>query len=204
MEYVLIENVVIVRGDSNDDGCKEAMLRTALPMVSMIFAVLTGWWTLQLMMEDVARIFVTTDPVLVWRSPTALPIFLRLYCKFTKILIRRRNFIDCMSKMTSTVSVADTPSASKGVSTPSKPPFRPSQNWTLLQKSLPQELSKKRKRSSKTPSSKPKSTTVQPNKKARTTYNPWRPSDSVSQKTGNPALILSSQTGDKVIKYVIK
>jgi hypothetical protein len=101
--------------------------------------------------------------------------------------------------MTSTLSVTDAPSVSNEVNTPSKLPFQPSQNWAALQKSLPQELSKKRKRTSK-----PQSSTVQPKKeKTRTTYNPWRPNDSVSRNTGNPALILLSQIGDKVKAYVI-
>jgi hypothetical protein len=47
MECVLIENAVIVQGHSDDNGCREAMLRTVLPKVSMIFSVLTGWETLQ-------------------------------------------------------------------------------------------------------------------------------------------------------------
>lgn len=70
IECVLIENVVIVQGYLDDDGCKEMMLMTALPIVSMIFAALTGCWTLQLMTMDVVRIFVTA--ALDWRSLTAL------------------------------------------------------------------------------------------------------------------------------------
>lgn len=46
MECVLIEDALIVQGHLADDGCNEVMLVTALPMVSMIFAVLTGCWTL--------------------------------------------------------------------------------------------------------------------------------------------------------------
>jgi len=41
MEYMLIENVVIVQRRLDDDGCKEVMLKTVLLVVSVIFAVLT-------------------------------------------------------------------------------------------------------------------------------------------------------------------
>jgi hypothetical protein len=81
-------------------------------------------------------------------------------------------------------------------------PFTPSQNWKALQKSLPQENSKKRKRSGlPTTKSDPKS------KKERaksTTYNPWRPNDSQFQKKGNPAFVIQPSTeSDKVIKFVL-
>src|SRR6266496_4072063 len=102
--------------------------------------------------------------------------------------------------MTSIVSAGDPPSISKDVNKPSKSTFRPSQNWTALQKSLPQQSSKKRKRTSKPTST----TSVQiKREKTLTTYNPWHPNDTPSRKLGNSALVLPSQTGDKVLKYVI-
>jgi hypothetical protein len=58
MKGVLIENAVIVQGHSDNNGCREAMVRTVLPVASMIFSVLTGWETLQSTSMDIARIFV--------------------------------------------------------------------------------------------------------------------------------------------------
>ena len=100
--------------------------------------------------------------------------------------------------MASTLEITtNTPPINKDITTPSRVSFQPSKNWKALRKSLPQESSKKRKRASKptpTPAITKKTETT------LTTYNPWRPNDSRPRKSGNPALLDSSISGDK-LKY---
>lgn len=99
-------------------------------------------------------------------------------------------------------STADSRDLRPDNSTASKLPFKPSQNWRALQKSLPQEHSKKRKRSSP-PTTKPDPKSRKERTKL-TTYNPWRPNDSQFQKKGNPALVIQPSTeSDKTIKFVL-
>jgi RNA exonuclease 4 len=79
-------------------------------------------------------------------------------------------------------------------------PFQPSQNWALLQKSLPQATtSKKRKRTSNTETTNPPKPKAQKIKPSLSTYNPWRPHASTSRSAGNPLLVLTSE--DKNIRY---
>jgi hypothetical protein len=99
-------------------------------------------------------------------------------------------------------STADSHVSLGGSSEASKLPFTPSQNWRALQKSLPQEHSKKRKRSGP-PTTKP-DPKLKKDRTTSTTYNPWRPNDSQFQNKGNPALIIQLSTeGDKVVKFVL-
>jgi hypothetical protein len=81
-----------------------------------------------------------------------------------------------------------------------KPVFLPSQNWTSLQKSLPKQPSKKRKREAEQPSKKPTKTKKPVKITKQTTYNPWHPNDSSFRGKGNPALVLQSESTDKIIK----
>jgi len=85
----------------------------------------------------------------------------------------------------------------------SKPQFKPSQNWTVLKKTLPKDqVGKKRKRNEKSTATttKPKQKNEKTNKML-TTYNPWRPNDSIVAKSGNPALVLTSKEGQINIKF---
>ena len=86
-----------------------------------------------------------------------------------------------------------------------KQPFKPSQNWLTIQKTLPQDpTSKKRKRrqlASKTPSSSRSfSSAARPPPKL-TSYNPWEPSASQRRQQGNPALILQPKSSSKIDTY---
>jgi hypothetical protein len=101
------------------------------------------------------------------------------------------------SKVTQTVTL--TPLSSN---TPPnrKPVFLPSQNWTSLRKSLPKQPSKKRKLEAEQPSKKPTKTKNHVKITKQTTYNPWRPNDSSFRGNGNPALVLHSESTDKIIK----
>lgn len=81
-------------------------------------------------------------------------------------------------------------------------PFQLSQNWALLQKSLPQvTTSKKRKRTSRTERPDPPKHKEQKVKPSLSTYNPWRPHAISSRSAGNPLLVQSS--ADKNIKYIL-
>src|SRR5438270_11133696 len=81
-------------------------------------------------------------------------------------------------------------------------PFQPSQNWALLQKSLPRvTTSKKRKRTSRTERPDPPKHKTQKTNPPLSTYNPWKPYASSSHSAGNPLLVVSS--ADKNIKYTL-
>lgn len=108
------------------------------------------------------------------------------------LLLRKMN-----SKVTEEVSLT-VPSSN----TPStrKPTFLPSQNWTSLQKSLPKAPSKKRKREAEHASKKSIKSKNPVKLIKQTTYNPWRPNDSSFRGNGNPALILHTESTDKIVK----
>jgi len=104
---------------------------------------------------------------------------------------------------TSQKTIAPAPDKAMPTALPSKPPFVPSGNWAALQKTLPTQPSKKRKRTApiKTKPAPGKPHTPKPSQ-TLSTYNPWNPNASTPRANGNPSLIQHTNSPDK-LKFFI-
>ena len=96
------------------------------------------------------------------------------------------------------------PNRAMPVALPSEPPFTPSGNWAALQKTLPAQPSKKRKRTMPiTANPAPIKPHTPKLSRTLTTYNPWNPNASNPRRNGNQSLIQRTNSSDK-FKFFIR
>jgi len=95
-------------------------------------------------------------------------------------------------------TISNAPNRAMPEALPSKPPFTPSGNWAALQKTLPAQPLKKRKRTMPIAANPApiKPHTPKPSL-TLTTYNPWNPNASTPGRNGNQSLIQHTNSSDK-------